>query len=137
MSTLVTFAARPANAKTTWLSPLPSTATDLPAILWSHLSSDECRASEGSRWHFFQIPRVSARCAQEADPASQRRRLASWKWTAMLTLTPWLSGAPPFGRRAFQYGYEHDAGRRPATQPAISGGVIAVTYRPRPSPDPR
>jgi hypothetical protein len=51
----------PANAKTTWLSPLPRTATLLPAMSRSHSSSAECKASDGSRWHFLQMPRDAAR----------------------------------------------------------------------------
>jgi SAM-dependent methyltransferase len=62
----------------TWeRAPLPSTATLLPAISLNHLSSAACSVSVGSRWQFFQMPRVSAWCAQDAEPASQRRRLTS------------------------------------------------------------
>jgi hypothetical protein len=35
----------------------------------------------------IEMPRVSARRAQDAEPASQRRRLASWKCSAMPMLT--------------------------------------------------
>jgi hypothetical protein len=71
----VTIVPIPASAKTTWLSPLPSTVTVLPAASRSHSSSAGCRAREASQWHLLQ----NLACRRDA-PRMRSRRSSDDDW---------------------------------------------------------